>query len=171
MSFTNIKYDKCDQKTQLNESVASCSYYLNTPIITNKCLNPNFINQKGPVGLNKNSEIDFNFYQPDIESELMNINKPLTNCIKNKNNFGHDDSNKTNIPICDFPSDSTRLSNPPSTMRGIGINRFETLCLDPQAKIFLPQNGFNFDTKNYYKDNFVPCVRQPKINSMDPNNP
>lgn len=72
-----------------------------------------------------------------------------------------------NMPDCHFPVENTRLSNPPSTLKGTGWNRFDILCLDPQANIFFP-GVLDTSTRLVFRDNFKACVRNPKVNSMHP---
>jgi len=51
---------------------------------------------------------------------------------------------------CFRPRVDCRLINPPSTLRGHGWNRWETLCKNPQAKIFEP---FAISNRLLVKDN------------------
>ena len=53
---------------------------------------------------------------------------------------------------CLFPVENTRLTNPPCTLRGTGINRFNPLCLDPQKNIFFP-GSYQVPTRIVVKDN------------------
>ena len=75
--------------------------------------------------------------------------------------------NLVNLPDCHFPVENTRLSNPPSTLRGTGWNRFDPLCLDPQDQIFFP-GEYQIPTRTVFRDNFRPCVRKVRVNSMHP---
>ena len=90
------------------------------------------------------------------------------NCGKHVKLGGMCNQNLVDFPECDFPVENTRLSNPPSTLRGTGWNRFEELCLDPQAKLFLPQGILDGMTRMAAKDNFKPCYRTPRVNGMNP---
>jgi len=61
---------------------------------------------------------------------------------------------------CMAPTESTRLSNPPCTLRATGWNRWEWLCYDPQDKAVVP---FDYLVSNriMFKDNHKPCVEEP----------
>ena len=61
---------------------------------------------------------------------------------------------------CFEPVEDTRLSNPPCTLRGTGINRWEWLCRNPQERVFVPFD-FNISDKTLAKDNHRPCVPNP----------
>ena len=69
---------------------------------------------------------------------------------------------------CLFPVENTRLTNPPCTLRGTGINRFNPLCLDAQDQILYP-GEYQTPSRLVFKDNHRPCVPTPAVNSMDPN--
>jgi len=66
------------------------------------------------------------------------------------------------FPSCDIGTDYTRISNPICTSRGVGINRFAPLCLQPQDEdrwLTPSQCGINY--RMVVKDNHVPCVPRP----------
>lgn len=48
------------------------------------------------------------------------------------------DNNLADFPDCHIQTDATRLSNPSSTLRGTGINRFAPLCLAAQEQVMFP---------------------------------
>ena len=69
------------------------------------------------------------------------------------------------LPMCGPFTDYTRISNPICTARGIGINRFQPLCLNPQDENrWLHPSEVGISYRNVVKDNHVPCV--PKL--VDP---
>lgn len=91
-------------------------------------------------------------------------------CPKCKSVFkkgGMCNDNLVDFPDCHFPIENTRLSNPPSTLRGTGWNRFEDLCLDPQDQIIFP-GEYHIPTRLVFRDNFRPCIRKSAINTMHP---
>ncbi len=49
-------------------------------------------------------------------------------------------------------TEDTRLSNPPSTLRGTGWNRWKWLCQDPQERVLVPFD-YEVDTRNTTRDN------------------
>lgn len=61
---------------------------------------------------------------------------------------------------CAPPTEDTRLSNPPCTLRGTGWNRWEWLCEDPQERALIPFE-WNTSYRIVAKDNHVPCI--PKM--------
>jgi len=162
-------------------------------------VNPQIITQKGSVSMNANADWRFFAGPIDVESDLFNINRIATNCPSGKyepkcNNCGIVMSGQPcgqgvslsctncspkgamcnqdliNMTECAFPVDDTRLSNPPSTLRGTGWNRFNPLCIDPQANIFFPV-VLDLNTRNMFRDNFKPTFRTVAVNSMNPNMP
>jgi hypothetical protein len=78
--------------------------------------------------------------------------------------------NRLNYSMCYLPTEDVRLSNPASNLRGIGINRFNPLCLDPQDQVFFP-GSYMTPTRLVFRDNHRPCVRNPAVNSMNPQDP
>ena len=77
------------------------------------------------------------------------------------------DNNLVDFPTCHFQTEDTRQSNPPSTLRGTGINRFEPLCMNPQDQVMFP-GDYQVPTRLVVKDNHRPCVPTPNVNSMLP---
>lgn len=78
------------------------------------------------------------------------------------------DGNLIDQPLCHLNTEDCRLSNPPSTLRGTGWNRFNPLCIDPQKNVLFPGSS-QVSTRLVIKDNHRPCVPTPHINSLDPN--
>ena len=186
MSFNRLKYDVCEEKQYSKETVSPGNYYINQPLICGSCYqdNPAIIMQKSGVSLNGN--VDWRFYDGpiDIESELKNLTRPASRCPSDKyvpkcsncgiryqgqnssklcNNCTNDNikngkkngnKNLVDFPDCHFPVDYTRLSS--CIQRGIGIDRFEYPCMDPQANIFFPASlSTRLSVKDNYK--FVKC--------------
>jgi len=57
-------------------------------------------------------------------------------------------------------TEDTRLSNSACTNRGVGINRFLWLPMDPQERV-LPEFDYQIDTKILSKDVHRPCIKSP----------
>lgn len=159
--------------------------------------NPRIINQKTGVSMSKDKDWRFYNGPVDIESDLFNLTRRATKCNQKKYNpntkcnINHqgipsgsgvveevlgnnvkswqtcNDSNLHNFSNCYFPTEDTRLSNPPCTLRGIGINRFDPLLLNPQDQITFPGN-YQIPTRLVFKDNHRPCVPKPAVNDMNP---
>lgn len=58
---------------------------------------------------------------------------------------------------CSAPMESTRLTNPPCTLRSTGWNRWEWLCWNPQDRALIPFQ-WNVNTSIVIKDNHVPAM-------------
>ena len=171
---------------------------MNTPVTCQGCFqpNPSIIAQKGSVSLERDTPWRFFDGPVDVESDLKNITRPATKCPDYKykpscsnpcDNQGMPcgqgvvrgcsgktgemaNDNVVDLPTCLFPVENTRLSNPPCTLRGTGINRFNPLCMNPQSQVFFP-GQYQISSRLVVKDNHFPCVPNPAINSMDPNMP
>lgn len=71
------------------------------------------------------------------------------------------------LPMCNFNTDYTRISNPICTARGLGINRFQPLYLNPQDENrWMHPSEVGISYRNVVKDNHVPCI--PKLISQCP---
>jgi len=201
MSWTRLKYDACEQKKAIYESVGPGNYRVEEPLNCGACFqdNPSIIMQKSGVSLQ--GGVDWRFYDGpvDVESDLRNLNRTATRCptgkympkcsscgciyqgqpcgsgvaalcqgckqgnLKRGKRCG--DENVVDFPDCHFPVEWTRLNS--CSPRGIGLNRFNPLCLDPQANVFFP-GAYQIPTRLIVKDNHRPAVPVPAINSMAP---
>jgi hypothetical protein len=167
MSFNRLKYDSCQLKKRNEESGGPGMYMIETPLIPDKVFNdnPRVVNQKSGAFIPKN--VDWRFYNGpvDIESKLWNLEEPFSKCTPYQAPTYMD--SETVIPeVIHFPSDDTRLSNP--MLKEASCNRFESLCLNPQANIFFPMDNM-VSTRIIFKDNHRPMIPKPKINDMNPN--
>ena len=71
----------------------------------------------------------------------------------------------SHLPPCTIRTEHTRLSNPICNSRGVGINRFAPLCLNPQEESrWLNPSEIGINYRMVAKDNHVPCI--PKL--VDP---
>ncbi len=86
MSFNRLSYDKSATQCQYEESVGPGLYQTNTPILCSTCFqdNPQIINQHGGVSMDSTTEWRFYDGPVDVESDLRNINRPLTRCGSSK---------------------------------------------------------------------------------------
>lgn len=84
-----------------------------------------------------------------------------------KNGQRCSDNNLVDFPSCSFNTEDTRLSNPPATLRGTGINRFQPMGLNPQAKLFFP-GEYHTSTRLVFRDNHRPCIPSLKVISEPP---
>jgi hypothetical protein len=194
MSFNRNVYDMCSYKYQLAESAGSGIYQLTRPNnVCAPCLpnDPRIIAQSQGVSISKNTSLI------DIDSELIGIGRNLSDCperkyMPNQNSSFHcgaqtgnvrngcsktdklciDNTQVLNFGDCFTPTEDTRLSNPPSTLRGTGWNRWEWLNADPQDRVTEPFD-FQINTKILSKDNHRPCIPRPlgqKLVYPTPNN-
>lgn len=60
---------------------------------------------------------------------------------------------------CAAPMESTRLTNPPCTLRSTGWNRWEWLCWNPQDRALIPFQ-WNVNSSIVIKDNHAPAMPQ-----------
>lgn len=163
--------------------------------------NPSIIAQKGSVSQNSGVDHRFYSGPVDVESELRNINRVASKCNHDQyqpycpdcscSNQGQpcgqgvvpgcsksstrggmcNNDNLINYQECMFPVEPTRLSNPPSTLRGTGINRFDPICIDPQQNITFP-GDYQVPTRLVVKDNhrpIYPSLRTISTPLINPN--
>ena len=103
----------------------------------------------------------------------MNITRKLTNCsskefIPKFNDKGDIENTieTKNFGNCNIPTrENTRLSNPASTLRGTGWNRWEWLCENPQKRSIVPFD-LNINERLVLKDNHRPLVPKPLDQSV-----
>jgi hypothetical protein len=179
MSFNRPAYDICSYKQTLAESVGPGDYQTNRPVVNCKPCFPNDPNirlQRSGASISRTTPM------VDIDSEMIGIgrrysrcpeNKYLPNCNDNQScgaNSGIGgnkcnssvciDYNLVNFADCFTPIESTRLSNPPYTLKETGWNRWEWLPRDPQERVLLPFDSL-VNTVQVSKDNHRPCVPNP----------
>lgn len=183
MSYNRQPYDVCSYNYQLAESVGPGIYQITRP--NNVCepchtSDPRIILQSQGVSVSRNSSLI------DIDSDLIGINRNLSDCPSRKyfpdanasfqggaqtgtvrgsgcrptDKVCIDNSNSISFKDCFTPVEDTRLSNPPSTLRGTGWNRWEWLCRNPQDRVTEPFD-FQINTKLVSKDNHRPCLPNP----------
>jgi len=183
-SFERQSYDIQAYKKSLEESTAPLKYVLD-PMSVTRCdpcrpAQPGYIARTG---------VSITHQRPlvDVESDLFRLNiraskdpnqdyKPtcpqcgdcmdgypcgggvVAGCQKCQEALYH-------LPLCAPFTDATRISNPICTARGVGINRFQVLCLNPQDENrWLHPSEVGISYRNVVKDNHVPCI--PKM--IDP---
>lgn len=124
-----------------------------------KCQNCECCNQGQPCGagvIEKCKPQKVEGY--DKKSTEMNFRKLGQRC---------NDNSLVDFPSCYFGTEDTRLSNPPSTLRGTGINRFAPLCFNPQEKILFP-GDYHVPTRLVFRDNHRPCIPSLETISKQP---
>ena len=172
MSFERKRYDPCSYEQRLVVTTSPGNYMLQTP--TNDC-----------APCDRDIPADpFIRYQAwgsttcapgiaiDDSSELLGLTRKASDC-PSKNYLPSDpiQQGKCRAPskpvddprTCRPPTEPTRLSNPPCTLRATGINRWEWLCDNPQDRAIIPFE-WNINYRIVAKDNYRPCMANP----MDP---
>lgn len=169
---TRLNYDDCSYKEKLSRTVGPGLYMINTPYNdTYKCFqdvpsDPTLRYQAyGPNTCSMKEAID-------DSSELLGLNYKSTKCNAleyipgSYNSTGclikSNDSDKS----CFATQEDTRLSNPPCTLRGTGINRWEWLCEDPQERAIERFDRIPVNYRMLAKDNHVPCIELPMDHSF-----
>lgn len=178
--WSRTKYDVGSAKIDLHQSTSSLDYQLD-PNFAERC---NQCRPLGPGWISKQG-VSYDTQQPlvDTESELFNLNRILTrdpnykyipqcpNCQNNPDGYPCGGGVvKTcphqpplfHFPQCNLKFEYTRISNPTSTLRETGINRFIPMCLNPQDRSRWEHPGeIGINYRLVAKDNHIPCIPQP----------
>ena len=192
MSFNSLHYDNCNYSQVLAESEGPGMYMLGTPANTDKHCLPD-----DPYIRAQTMRTNHGLTSPliDVDSELMNITRPATQCPTGKylphpasNNFCSAPNTHSMTPTdtiaprtktqvenfqttpqvqtnCFKPTESTRLSNPPCTLRGTGWNRWEWLCQNPQDRVEVPFDHM-INSTLVARDNHRPLIPTPLDQSI-----
>lgn len=170
MASVSLKQDPCSYEEKLARSIGPGMYMLGTPANDiSECSRaiPNDPSVRlqtwGPTNCMPGKSVD-------IGSELRGLNYKNTKCKAEQ----YDPSKPSSVAVvekmcgrtqtdsrkCATPQESSRLSNPPCTLRSTGWNRWEWLCYDPQEKATVPFD-FLISNRINVKDNHVPCLLNP----------
>jgi len=114
-------------------------------------------------------------YPDGVKGSYRTPNGRIVEGFEAKNNQGSfrkngqmcTDDNLVDCPACAFNTEDTRLSNPPATLRGTGVNRFQPLCFNPQEKIFFP-GDYHVSSRLVFRDNHRPCIPSLDVISRPP---
>jgi hypothetical protein len=90
----------------------------------------------------------------DTESDLKNLGRPTvrTTCGQYQPEQGASMAARlTAMPETSFPQTASHLVDPPCTLRGTGINRWEHLCENPQENVMVPFE-YLVDSRHASKD-------------------
>jgi hypothetical protein len=171
MASTKLAADSCTYTEKLRRSVGPGMYQLGTPgsDCTKDCSkdipSDPFIRYQawGPGSCVPGSAINDG-------SELLGLNYKASKCSADAYMPGKYSAEGTchagargresNPRDCQAPTESTRLSNPPCTLRATGWNRWEWLCWNPQDRALIPFD-WNVSYRIVSKDNYVPCLETP----------
>lgn len=157
MSFSRLPYDTCSYKQTLAESIGPGEYQVSTPNHCSPCFVPSpWIAVGGSGASICPREL------VDVDSELLGITRKQSKCPGT--NYLPSDK-----PFCDarplsecngLDSETTRLSNPPCTLRSRGWNRWEWLCKNPQDNVLVPFDNL-VNNRLVVKDAHRPNVPEP----------
>lgn len=159
-SFTRRTYDGCKTTDDLRVTTGPGRYQLDAPPqYCNACFAPEPTVRQQMWGASLNAS----FMKTDVESDLLNINRPTTKTVCNqydpqKDKINHGGLTKTKE--CSFPQTHSRLVDPPCTLRSSGWNRWEWLCENPQTNVMMPFDNL-VTTRLAAKDQFRPCIPVP----------
>ena len=184
MSFNRPNADVEAYKETVKQSRGPGEYSLfKSPILDTPCYakEPTVRLQKNGVSVENRSNLT------DIHSNLVGISvsKDKYEFGKNMCQAGYSLSNGLNAKCldnkdngilsdvfngkeCFLPVESTRLSNPPCTLRGLDYDRLDVeLCLNSQKKrVDMPFEN-NISVRLTGKDNFIPCVYRVNESQLD----
>jgi hypothetical protein len=166
-SDTRLTQDSCSYTEKLKRTIGPGLYALNTPY--NDC--------SSCRNLPDDPYMRFQSYGPntctmksavDDSSELLGINYKLSKCNdmdylpgKYKSTSGCIVNGVSDPRQCMAPREDTRMSNPASTLKGTGINRWEWLCYDPQERAIESFDRVPVNYRMVAKDNHVPLIETP----------
>jgi hypothetical protein len=164
---TRLSQDSCSYSEKLKRTTGPGLYSLNMPY--NDC--------GDCKRLPDDPALRFQAYGPntctmksavDDSSELLGLNYKMSKCNQDQylpNSYSAKSgcivSAGGNPRQCLAPREDTRLSNPPSTLRGTGINRWEWLRCDPQATALEAFDRIPVNYRMVAKDNHVPIFELP----------
>lgn len=166
-SFERLAYDVGTYCTDLKQSTAPLKYALD-PVFANVC-NPcrpadvGYIGRQG-VSLSKTQSLT------DIESYLFLLNHPNSRDPARKfnpccdpgslcANGGEDGAGLLHFDDCLIRTDYSRITNPPCTLKGTGVNRFQPIALNPQDENrWLIPSQVGISIRQVFTDNFVPAI-------------
>ena len=142
MSFTRFSSDDARQQKQLEESVYTGIYHLNTPGTSLSYVeDPHIRLQKWGANLRSNT--------CNLEGELKGYNKPLSrHTLPNTKVYTKETRHKSTT----FNISETLSTHPSWHYREVTQHRNQHLLDDPQRHIFEP---FEVDVRRLEKDNFT----------------
>ena len=146
MSLTSLGYDACNYRQSLKESMGPGMYFLGSPLpIRDPC----------DAG------------RTDAGSELLGLPRRESRCSENKYGGAGAGGLHCTLPAPlvqrarHMSAEDTRVSNPPSTLRGNGVNRWTPLCEEPQEHAIEPFEHVPYNDKRAAKDGHSACGISP----------
>lgn len=171
MSFNHLNQDACTYKKNLQQSVGVGNYFTEQPRIDCRSCFPNDPTLQpgerniGPIQTGLSGSTCKDVPLIDVSSELLGITRPATNCPTKKFQKRKEEDEefcRLHLPktCASVKAEDTRLSNPPCSLRGTGINRWEWLCQNPQDNVTIPFD-YNISNRIIAKDNHRPHIQYP----------
>jgi hypothetical protein len=157
-SMNRRTYDGCKTSDDLRVTTGPGRYQLDAPPkACNAAFAPEPTIRQQYWGASLNSA----YIKTDVESDLLNLNRPNTRTVCDQYDPMNNEVNKTadTVPVkeASFPQTHTRLVDPPCTGRATGWNRWEWLCDNPQETVMIPFDNM-VTTRLQQKDQFRPCI-------------
>jgi hypothetical protein len=159
-SWNRRRYDGCKTDDDLRLTTGPGRYQLDEPNkYCDACFVPEPTMRQQKWGASMNNE----FMKTDVESDLLNINRPSSRAACNQYDPFKNPVNqaqKDTMKECSFPQTFSRLVDPPCTGRSSGWNRWEWLCDNPQENVMTPFDNL-VTTRLQQKDQHRPCIPKP----------
>ena len=160
-SFNRLGYDANAYRENLNQSVKSADYVLQTPWdVCVPCLSRD-AGQLGRGVVQCTSPC-----MVDIDSELQGITRRASKFSGDSytpdKGVAYCKATSGPINMCPerYVSEDTRLNNPPCTLRSTGWNRWEWLCRNPQDQVEIPFD-MHINSQLVARDNHRPILPSP----------
>jgi hypothetical protein len=157
MSYSRLPYDSCAYNHQLLESTGPGTYMLDPNNMCDPCFVPDpsvNVQRSGAAICPKNLI--------DVDSELLGITRRQSKCPGQKY-LPSDQPFCNAVPLkeCnELRAEFSRLVNPPCTLKCSGVNRWESLCQQPQDQVEIPFE-WRVSSRIVTKDTFRPCTPKP----------
>jgi len=171
---SRLPYDECAYPDKLQASTDPLKYRVNTNYVYNcdRCLSTGGA-RSGYMGHGVSTYQKTGYADAqdlvEIDSIFKNLNVKTSKCARNMiNPINPTAFKQVDSSICSnlLNPEESRLSYPPANYRGISINRFYDLNVDPQQPIFWDKAR---NSRLEAKDNYAPEVPQPWAELSLPN--
>ena len=143
MSFTRLKYDNCACKEATTRSVGPMHYRLYGGQVENCDVCHSFTghrNSREDVSTTREKCEAGHGSMVDVESQLQNRVNPSSVCnsVGKNNSYTDFQANLKHKDNCGsfLDEEDTRFTHPLNNYRGMSIDRFQYLPIDPQCNIF-----------------------------------
>jgi len=159
-SMTRYKHDVGKMVENTEISTGPGRWMLGVP---NAYGNAAFIPNATTINQRWGAAHDMTSTKTDVESDLKNLGRPSvrTTCGQYQPEQGAAVAARlTAMPEADFPQTASHLIDPPCTLRGTGINRWQWLCENPQDKAMIPFEH-RIDSRHAAKDAVYNAASKP----------